>query len=73
MLRPAFFSPELRLLKVAHDDGCKELIHALLVRDFMISPAPYKQKEVQKFENGFFEEEFHLLIGSFDVLVDFFS
>jgi hypothetical protein len=73
MLRLIFFSPELRLLKVAHNNRGKELIHALLVRDFMISPAPYKQKKVQKFENGFFEEEFHLLVGSFDVLVDFFS
>jgi hypothetical protein len=73
MLRPAFFSSELRLFKVADNDGCKELIHALLVRDFMISPAPYKQKKVQKFENGFFEEEFHLLVGAFNIFVDFFS
>jgi hypothetical protein len=39
----------------------------------MVSPAPYKQKEVQKFENRLCEEEFHLLVGAFNILVDFFS
>ena len=72
MLRPCFSPPELSLLKVAHNHRGKQLIHTLFIRHLRVSPAPYKEQEVQEFEDGLFEEEFHLLVGAFNIFVDFF-
>lgn len=71
MLRLFFFCPELSLLEVTYNNRGKQLVHTLLVRDLRVSPAPDKQQEIEKLNDGLFLEEFHLLVGSLNILVNF--
>ena len=62
---------ELCLFEVADYDGGQEFVHALFVGDIGVASAPNEEEKAKEFADGLFLEEFHFLVSSLDVFVDF--
>jgi hypothetical protein len=61
-----------RLLEIDVNDGGEQLVHPLLVRNVGIDLAPHEEDACEQLEDVGVLEELHFLVGTIDVLLDFF-